>query len=93
MLMELDKYFLLNPVPTAPLDIYLGGKVSNFVFPNGFEAYAFSSSQYVKEAINNVADHLEKQGMRLCIRDSTPISPIYRPELDATTELIPAGSS
>ena len=47
VLMEMDKYLPLHTGSTAPLNIYLGGKVSK-VFFGGIKAYVFSLSQYVQ---------------------------------------------
>ena len=41
-MMYLDKYFLLNLGSTGPLNIYLGGKVSEAVLTKVVEAYEFS---------------------------------------------------
>ena len=71
VLMELDIYFPLKPGSTHPPNIYIGGKFSKVVFPNGVRVYAFSSSQYVQESINNVEDHMEKQRMKLSLLAST----------------------
>ena len=48
VLTELEIYFPPKPGSTAPLNIYLGGKVSKNISLNGVEAYAFSSSRYMK---------------------------------------------
>ena len=56
--MELDNYFPLKLGSTATPNIYLGGKVSKFVFPIGVKSYAFSSNQYVQEYLNKVEDPL-----------------------------------
>ena len=91
--MELDKYFPLKSCSIFPTNIYLGGEVSHIFFPNGVKAYVLSSIQYAQEDVNNVEDHLDKQGMRLCALAYTPISPSYWIELDATNELSPSDSS
>ena len=84
---ELGKYFELKEESIGTPDIYLGGKVSKVTLENGVKAYSFGSSKYVQAAVNNVADHLEKAGMKLPSRTKTPLSSNYRPEIDVSPEL------
>ena len=58
-LQQLGKYFTLKPGSVGAPDKYLGGTVSKVKLPNNVEAWAFSSSQYVQEAVKNVEKHLE----------------------------------
>ena len=51
---EIGKYFKLKEKSIGPPDIYLGGKMSRVKLENGSRAWAFSSAQYVVEAVNNV---------------------------------------
>lgn len=51
------------------------------------KAWAFGSSQYVHEAVNNVVNHLKKKGECLPCRVQTPLSYQYRPEIDVSPEL------
>ena len=88
-LCEIDKYFSLKENSIGPPKIYLGGKVSKVDLPSGIWAYSFSSSQYVKEAIKNVEQYLDKKNMKLNRKASAPLSPGYRPELDQSRELDP----
>jgi hypothetical protein len=84
---EIGKYFDLKEASIGTPDIYLGGKVSKVQLENGAIAYTFSSSQYVKNAIDNVEKYLEARNAKLPCRANTPLSPNYRPELDVTDEL------
>ena len=60
---------------------------------NGTEVWAFSSSQYVQNAVGNIEKYLRKMGKSLPKRANTPLSLNYRPETDMTPELEPAEAS
>ena len=88
-LLQIDKYLPIKPAYLGPPKTYLGGKVSKIQLTNGVHAWAFSSSQYVNEAVKSVEEHLEKGGKQLMPKKpGTPISTSYSPELDITPELI-----
>ena len=72
----IGKYFQMKPESVGPPDLYLGGKVSKVKLPNGVEAWAFSSSQYVQAAVKNIEDHLESIGMKYEITEECQ-GPIY----------------
>jgi hypothetical protein len=55
--------------------------------------WAFSSSQYVNSAVNNVADHLKAKGEKLLYKAPTPLSSGYRPKIDVSPELGEADAS
>ena len=80
-------YFKLKEESIGHPTIYLGGKVSKVVLPNGVEAWAFSASQYVQEAVAKVEAHLKKQNMKLCNKATLPLVNDYRPEIDQSREL------
>ena len=84
---ELKPYFKLKEESIGHPTIYLGGKVSKVVLPNGVEAWAFSASQYVQEAVAKVEAHLKKQNMKLCNKAILPLVNEYRPEIDQSREL------
>lgn len=90
---EIGKYFELKQESIGPPNIYLGGKMSKVTLSNGVNAWAFSSSQYVKNAVKNVEAYLSKKGSKLPARAKTPISPSYRPETDVSPELNDAEAS
>jgi hypothetical protein len=90
---DLGKYFTLKPGSIGPPKIYLGGKVSEMVLPNGEKAWAFSASQYVQEAVKNLEMQLEERGVKLTVKASAPIASGYRPELDVSPELDPDDAS
>ena len=84
---ELGKYFELKQESIGPPKFYLGGSVRKVTLDNGVEAWAFSSSQYVKAAVKNVEDRLEKLGQKLPGKAETPLRTDYMPELDVTADL------
>ena len=57
---ELKPYFKLKEESIGHPTIYLGGKVSKVVLPNEVVVWAFSTSQYVQEAVAKVEAHLKK---------------------------------
>ena len=86
--LQLDKLFKMQPKSIAALDIYLGGKVKKMRLPNMVEAWTFSSSQYVQEAIYNAEKFLQDlDGYMLSTKINDPLSNDYRPELDSSPEL------
>ena len=88
-LLQVDKYFPINPASLGPPKTYPGGTVSKIQLPNDVHAWAFSSSQYVHEAVKSVEEHLEKVGKKLMSKKpGTPIPTYYSLEIDITPELI-----
>jgi hypothetical protein len=92
---RIDKFFPMNEESMGPPDIYRGAKLSKVRLSNGVEAWAISSSKYVKEGVKNVEDYLGKEyhGRSLARKTSTPMKITYRPELDITPELGPEKAS
>ena len=87
---EIGRYFELKEESIGPPDIYLGGKVQKVTLDNGQEACSFSSSQYVRTAVQNVEEYLNEHGngrWRLARKAETPMRAMYRPELDVTPVL------
>ena len=54
VVLQLDKFFKMKPNSISPPDIYLGRKVKKMRLPNIVEAWTFSLSQYVQEAVSNL---------------------------------------
>ena len=77
----------MKPGSVGPPKLYLGAKVFKIQLPNGVEAYAISTIQYVQESVKNIEQHLADKGMRLYRGGTAPLSPGYCPELDASPEL------
>ena len=63
--LQVEKYFPIKPASLGPPKTYLGGTVSKIQLPNGVHDWAFSSSQYVHEAVKSMEEHLDKLGEKL----------------------------
>jgi hypothetical protein len=93
---ELGRYFILKEESIGPPKIYLGGSVRKVQLDNGVECWAYSSSQYVRAAVNNVEEYLAKREdarWRLPAKAETPLRTTYRPELDVSPELGPSDAA
>ena len=84
---EIGKYFKLKEESIRPPKIYLGGKMRQVQLKNRNHAWSISSAQYVKNAIKNVEDKINKDGRRLVKRATTPFLFNYRPEVDESPEI------
>ena len=85
---DLGKFFELKESSIGPPKIYLGGGVRKVTLDNDVECWAFSSSQYVQQAVMNVESYLEKQDKwKMPTIAETPMVTSYRPELDVSPEL------
>jgi hypothetical protein len=89
VIMRIDKYFPMKEGSIAAPTLYLGAKVSKVQLPNGVEAWAQSTSQYIQEAVRNVENYLADKNMKLMKGASSPLSANYGPELDTSPELEP----
>ena len=96
---ELKRTFKLKDDKVEEPDMYLGARVK-FKEMNGTECWTMTSTDYVKTAIANLEERLDKtaraQGLDprkhgLPTRCSTPLSPGSQPELDTSRELNPEG--
>ena len=58
---EIGKYFKVKEVSIGEPDVYLGGKALKVELDTRVECWAFSSSQYVQEACQNVRQCLKQQ--------------------------------
>jgi hypothetical protein len=84
---EIGKYFGLKEASIGPPTIYLGGKMRKVKLDTGVEAWGYSSSQYVQQAVKNVEKYLTERGAKLHTRAQAPIKTGYRPEVDVSTAL------
>ena len=84
---QLEKYWKIKEALIAPLNIYLGNKVSHVILEGSAKAWSLSSSQYVQASVANVKKYLTKRDMRLPKKASSPLTDGYRPELDTTPKL------
>jgi hypothetical protein len=57
---EIGKYFELKEKSIGPPKLYFGGHLNLVELDNGVKASAFSSSQYVRAAVQNVEDFIVK---------------------------------
>ena len=90
---DIVKYFKLKYNSIGPPNVYLSGKMRRVKLENGSKAWAFSSSHYVVEAVNNVEAYLERKEKKLNAKAGAPISNRYRPEKEATDELRPVDAA
>ena len=90
---EIGKYFFIKPKSVGPPKLYLGNKVSKLILDNGAEAWSFSSSQYVLNAVGNVEKYLASKGKSLPKKAKAPLTTNYRPEIDTSRELEPIEAS
>ena len=90
---EIGKYFVIKPGSVGPPKLYLGNKVSNVTLENNVQAWSFSSSQYVQNAVSNVEKYLHKLGKSLPKRATAPFTIGYRPEIDVSQQLDPPSAS
>ena len=58
---QIRNYCTIEEESIGSLDRYLGGKVQKIELANGARCWAFSLSQYVQEACNNVIKYLEQR--------------------------------
>jgi hypothetical protein len=83
---EIGKYFELKEKSIGPPKLYLGGHLSLVELDNGGKAGAFSSSQYVRAAVQCAEDVKRwKQPMKA----KTPLCTACRSALDVTPKLSP----
>ena len=84
---EIGKSFMLKEKSIGDPGQYLGGKLRKVQLENGVDCWAFSSTQYVQDAVNNVEQYLKKKGQKLVAKALAPFKNNYRPEIDMTEEL------
>ena len=86
--LQLDKFFNMQPISIASPNIYLVIKVKKMRLLDMVDSWTFSLSQYVQEAVSNVDKFLQDiDGYMLSMNINTPLSNGYRPELDSSLEL------
>jgi hypothetical protein len=90
---QIGKYFLIKPGSVGPPTLYLGNKVSSVTLENEVQAWSFSSSQYVQNAVSNIEKYLHKLGKNLPKRATAPFTIGYRPEIDVSQQLDPPSAS
>ena len=86
ILQSLQGQFKLKGDKIEPPDMYLGAQLGTMQV-EGNEGWFMSSEKYVKSAIQNIEETLQKMGQRLPSKCKMPLAYGYRPELDVTPEL------
>ena len=86
ILQSLKGQFKLKGDKIEPPDMYLGAQLGTMQV-KGNEGWFLSSEKYMKSAIQNIEETLQKMGQRLPSKCKMPLAYGYRPELDITPEL------
>ena len=86
ILQSLQGQFKLKGDKIEPPDMYLGTQLGTMQV-EGNEGWFMSLEKYVKSAIQNIEETLQKMGQRLPSKCKTSLGYGYRPELDVTPEL------
>ena len=71
-------------------EFYLGARLEKKQL-NGRDVWTMSSTDYIKAAIANVKEQLNKRGKKLATKAPTPLTTNYYPEMDTSPELDPNG--
>ena len=85
-LKEIAAVLPLKKNKIAPPEFYLGAKLEKKNL-NGKEMWTMNSTDYLKAALDNVLNQMEKRGVKIPSRVSTPMAAGYLPELDLSPEL------
>ena len=85
-LKDISSVLPLKKNKIAPPEFYLGARLEKKML-NGKEMWTMNSTDYVKAALENVSNQIEKRGVKLPSRVSTPMATGYVPELDDSPEL------
>ena len=86
ILQSLQGHFKLNGDKIEPPHMYLGAQLGTMQV-EGNEGWFMSSEKYVKSAIQNIEETLQKTGQQLPSKCKTPLAYRYCLELDITPEL------
>ncbi|KAL7544464.1 hypothetical protein ACHAWF_007845 [Thalassiosira exigua] len=71
---EIGKYFILKEELIGPLSQYPDGKLCQVTMANGQRCWAFGSTQYVQDAVNNDKQYLANKGKKLQARAPMPLA-------------------
>jgi hypothetical protein len=87
----LEEFYTLKKGSVGEPQQYLGAQIRKFYIEGSDDPskprWAMSSETYVKGALRDVEHELDKAGMRLPSKASTPFTSGYHCEVDATSEL------
>ena len=86
ILQSLQGQFKLKGDKIEPPDMYLGAQLGTMQV-EGKDGWFMSSEKYIKSAIQNIEETLQKMGQRLPSKCKTPLAYGYHLELDVTPEL------
>jgi hypothetical protein len=82
---KLDQDFMLKKDSVGPPKQYLGASIGRYHFNDGSaECWYMGSDQYIAEAIRNVSNWLEGQGLQLKSRAPSVMPASYQPEMDVS---------
>ena len=93
---KIRKHFLMKEASIGEPDVHLGGKVRKVELDTGERCWAFSLSQYVQKACQNVRIYLKQRNGDGKLQDCTyhmsnkapaPMSNEYCPQIDISFEL------
>jgi hypothetical protein len=80
----IQKFYRLKEPASVP-KTYLGAYIKPWSVPgDSRRIWSMSSSHYTKEAIVNLENHLQAEGLRLTGKPKTPMRSDYRAELDVS---------
>ena len=73
----------------AKPELYLGAQIKEYRVPNQISCpcWTMSAEKFLKEAIRNLEFNLKKINKRLPSTKPTPLSSVYRPEIDVSAPL------
>ena len=86
VLRSLQQQFKLKDDKIEPPDIYLSAQLGT-IEVEGHHGWFMSSEEYIKSAIQNIEDTLQKAAQHLPLKCKTPLVHGYHPELDTSPEL------
>ena len=88
---EYDHFFKIISGSIGDPNMYLGAKLRKVVLENGFEAWATSALEYVKEAVSNSEIYLHEHfwGLSFAKKVINPFESEYDPLMDSSAELGP----
>ena len=94
---QINEHYTLKKGSVKPPDIYLGAQIEKFKIEDSEDPdkvrWAFSSDNYVANAIQTVTAALEEVDLTFCsstLRCKTPLPAGYKPELEESAYLDPA---
>ena len=76
---SIQSKFKLKGDKIEPPEMYLGALLSQFENEDGIKCWSMSSEKYCEAAVKNVEDELDKHGLKLPAKCTTPLSNGYRP--------------